>query len=119
MAAGGDSLEAQSQTGSVQGRINDGQGSVVASATATLQGPAAPLQTAVDAQGEFRFLEVPPGTYTVTVSAPGFATAARDDVLVSLGRVTRLDLSLRVSDVHETLDVRGESQLIDPGKVAT
>lgn len=119
MLAVAGSLAAQTQTGSVQGRITDEQGSVIAAGTVTLQGPAAPLQTTLDSQGSFRFLEVPPGTYSVTVAAPGFATAAREAVGVSIGRVTALELSLGVSGVAEALEVRAESQLIDPGKVAT
>ena len=112
-------LAAQTHSGNVQGRLIDEQGSPIAEGTVTLQGSRAPQQTGVDRQGHFRFLQVPPGTYSVTASAPGFATATREAVLVSVGRLTALDIPLRVSDVSEELTVSGETPLIDPGRVAT
>ena len=119
MLAVAGALAAQSQTGNVQGRLLDEHGAPVPGGTATLQGPAAPRQTNVDAQGQFRFLQLPPGTYSVTVAAPGFATVTREPVLVSVGRLTSLEIALRLSDVSEALTVRAEAPLIDPGKVAT
>ncbi len=112
-------LAAQTHSGNVQGRLIDEQGSPIAEGTVTLQGSTAPQRTGVDAQGHFRFLQVPPGTYSVTASAPGFATARREAVLVSVGRLTSLEIPLRVSDVSEELTVSGETPLIDPGRVAT
>ncbi len=112
-------LAAQTHSGTVQGRLIDEQGSPVAGGTVTLEGSAAPQRTSADAQGHFRFLQVPPGAYSVTVSAPGFATVTREAVLVSVGRLTALEIPLRVSDVSEELTVSGETPLIDPGRVAT
>lgn len=108
-----------SLTAEVQGRLIDEQGTPIAGATVTLQGTAAPRQTRVDAQGQFHFLQVPPGPYSVTVAAPGFATDTRADVLVTVGHQTTLDIALRVSDVAEAITVRGEPPLVDPGRVAT
>jgi hypothetical protein len=110
---------AQSNGGSVQGRLLDEHGAPIAGGTVTLQGTAAPLRISADAQGYFRFLQVPPGTYSATVAAPGFATDTRADVLVTVGRQTTLEIALRVSDVAEAVTVRGEPPLIDPGRVAT
>ena len=112
-------LAAQTHSGSVQGRLIDEYGSPIAGGTVTLQGSTAPQQTGADAQGHFRFLQVSPGTYSVTASAPGFATATREAVLVSVGRLTALEILLSVSNVSEELTVSGETPLIDPGRVAT
>ena len=112
-------LAAQTHSGNVQGRLIDEHGSPIAGGTVTLQGSAAPQRTSADAQGHFRFLQVPPGTYSVTASAPGFAAVTREAVLVSVGRLTALEIPLRVSDVNEELTVSAETPLIDPGRVAT
>ena len=113
------SLAAQTHSGTVQGRLIDEHGSPIAGGTVTLQGSTAPQRTTADAQGHFRFLQVPPGTYSVTASAPGFATATREAVLVSVGRLTPLEIPLRILDVNEELTVSAETPLIDPGRVAT
>ena len=68
-------LAAQTHSGTVQGRLIDEHGSPIAGGTVTLQGSAAPQRTSADAQGHFRFLQVPPGTYSVTAAAPGFASS--------------------------------------------
>ena len=112
-------LAAQSHGGSVQGRLIDEQGAPIAGGAVTLQGASAPQRTSADVLGRFRFVQVPPGNYAVTVEAPGFATATRADVGVSVGRQTTLEITLLVSDVTEAVTVRGEPPLIDPGKVAT
>jgi hypothetical protein len=119
MLAAAGTLVAQSYTGNVQGRLIDEHGSPIADGTVTLQGPSAPQRAGVDAQGQFRFFQVPSGTYSVTAAAPGFATVTREAVLVSVGRLTALEISLRVSDVNEAVTVQGEPPLIDPGRVAT
>ena len=66
-------LAAQSHSGTVQGRLIDEHGAPIVGGTVALEGSAAPQRTSADAQGHFRFLQVPPGTYSVTASAPGFA----------------------------------------------
>jgi len=112
-------LAAQTGSGTVQGRLIDEHDSPIAGGTVTLQGSTAPQRTSADAQGHFRFLQVPPGTYSVTAAAPGFAAVTREAVLVSVGRLTALEIPLRVLDLNEELTVSGETPLIDPGRVAT
>jgi hypothetical protein len=112
-------LAAQTHSGTVQGRLIDEHGSPIAGGTVTLQGSGAPQRTSADAQGHFRFLQVPPGEYSVTAAAPGFAAVMREALLVSVGRLTALEIPLRVSDVNEELTVSAEAPLIDPGRVAT
>lgn len=111
-------LVAQSNTGSIYGRVIDEHGSPISGGTATLSGRAAPLTAAVDAQGLFHFLQVAPGTYSLAVAVPGFATFTREEVVVAVGRNTQVDFPLQPAGVREDVTVRGTS-LVDPRKVAT
>jgi hypothetical protein len=68
---------AQNFRGSLVGAVTDSTGSRVPSANILLQASEFPVerQTASDCRGEFRFDDLLPGAYTVTVRAPGFAEA--------------------------------------------
>ena len=112
-------LVAQSNTGNVYGNVIDEQGGTIPGGTATLIGPSAPMTTSVDAQGLFRFLKVPPGKYAVTVVMPGFTTVTRENVIVSVGKNTQVDVQLKLSTVQEAVTVTSATPLIDTRKVET
>ena len=112
-------LEAQTNTGDVHGIVIDEGGVPIQGSLVTLMGPAAPRTTTADAKGLFRFLTVAPGQYSLTVTRPGFTTVTRQDVLVSVGRNTQIDVQLRLATVEEDVTVKGEAPLIDARKVAT
>ena len=79
--------------------------------TATLTGPIAPRTTTVDAGGQFRFLKVPAGKYSVVVTMPGFTTVTQENVIVSVGRNTQVDVKMRISNVQENVTVSGATPL--------
>jgi hypothetical protein len=112
-------LVAQTNTGNVYGNVIDEQGGAIPGGTATLIGPAQPTTTSVNAQGFFRFLKVPPGKYAVTVVMPGFTTVTRENVLVSVGHNTQVDVQLKLSNVQEAVTVTSATPLIDTRKVET
>ena len=70
---------AQTSTTSLQGTVTDPTGAAVANATVELVNVDSKTQrdANTDAQGEYRFQFLPPGTYTLTVGAAGFAPRAR------------------------------------------
>ena len=112
-------LVAQNNTGNVYGNVIDEQGGIIPGGTATLLGPSAPMTTSVDAQGLFRFLKVPPGKYAVTVTMPGFTTVTRENVSVSVGKNTQVDVQLKLSTVQESVTVTSATPLIDTRNVET
>ena len=63
---------AQTQTGTVEGKVLDQQGAVLPGVTMTLTGPRGAQTTVTDAAGEFRFVGVTPGTYSLKVELTGF-----------------------------------------------
>ena len=83
---------AQSATGSVEGRVvNPATGEYLERARVTVEGTA--IETFTDADGAFRLANLPAGTVRVRTFFTGFAEK-RDEIAVTSGQVTRLDVSL-------------------------
>jgi Carboxypeptidase regulatory-like domain len=78
----------------IKGKVLAGDsGKLVKNATVTLNGPTSvALQT--NAAGNFAIKPLPPGKYQVQIQAEGFADAVVEELLVKLGKVTRLEVSL-------------------------
>jgi Carboxypeptidase regulatory-like domain/TonB-dependent Receptor Plug Domain len=112
-------LAAQTNTGSVYGNVIDEQNMPIPGGTATLIGSAAPRTAPVDSGGLFRFLKVAPGKYAVTVTMPGFTTVTRENVIVSVGNNSQVELQLKLSNVQEAVTVTSATPLIDTRKVET
>jgi hypothetical protein len=106
---------AQEQTGSIQGTVKDSSGAVLPGVTmearsAALVGVA---NAVTDERGTYRFPALPPGTYTVTAALQGFDTAKVDGVVLLLGQILKIDLALKVGGIAETVEVTGQTPLID------
>jgi hypothetical protein len=110
---------AQIQGGSITGAIKDEQGGVLPGVTVSAQGVDATLTAVTDATGEFRFLNLAPGTYKITSALQGFATVVRDQVIVSVGKNVDLPMTLKVSGLSETITVSGESPIVDTKATGT
>jgi hypothetical protein len=112
---------AQEQTGSIQGAVKDAQGGVLPGVTVEAKNLATgATQTAVTgATGIYRFPSLPPGRYDVSASLQGFQTAKTPNVILTLGQLLTVDLSMAVAGVSETVQVTGESPLIDTKQNAT
>ncbi len=102
---------AQSATSSLRGTITDGKGLVVAGATATLNNAATGFSrtTTTDDQGVYQFLEMPPATYVLTVSATGFATTKRENVVLQVSNPASVNMTLQVQGGSVIVDVSGEA----------
>lgn len=111
-------LSASAQT-LFQGRIDvvvqDAQGSVVPGATVAVSGPAAQNQI-TDAGGEARFLNLPPGTYTVNATLAGFRPYVNERVTVASGSGTPLRITMQVMGVAESVQVTAAEPIVDPAR---
>src|SRR5689334_11516869 len=95
-----------STTGTVEGVVADAKGDVVPGATVTLSGGnlIKPLTATSDSNGEYRFNQVPPGRYTVSIGAfKGFAAYKQDNVEVNLSRSTTANIALAISGTGATV----------------
>ena len=106
---------AQEQTGVLQGRITDSSGGVLPGVTVEAKSPAlVGSATAVTGRdGIFRFPALSPGRYSITATLAGFKPAAQDTIVLELGQLLKVNLTLEVGAVTETVMVKGESPLID------
>ena len=110
------SAQAQTQTtGNVEGTVTDPNGAVVPNVTITISGPnlIRPQTTTSDADGYYRFSQVPPGRYTVDVAAAnGFNAYKNESVEVNLskGSTANIQLSLATGNVG-TVDVVATPQI--------
>src|SRR5918993_716329 len=98
---------AQSSVGTVEGTVTDEQGAILPGATATLTGPRGEQTVQTDDKGQFRFLSVPPGTYTLKLNlGTTFAPQTRE-VILGLGKTAVVDFSLKMASLTETVEVTG------------
>lgn len=69
-----------------------------------------------DTSGAFRVALLPPGSYTVSVEIAGFAKEVRKGITLTLGKEISLDFALKLSTKAETVEVTGETPLVDATK---
>jgi len=109
---------AQVLYGSLTGNITDPNGAAVAGAkvearnvnTGTAQ------EATADSNGIYRFVTVLPGTYTITITAPGFAKQENQNVLVIVNTVRRVDVSFTLAKVNESVTVTSEAPILQTDK---
>jgi len=108
-------LRAQSGTSSaLSGEVTDPSGAAVphASVTATDIDTKAMRASETDATGHFLFSQINPGTYVVTVTAPGFAGSRSAPTSVGVGRTVALNFSLQITTTNQTVEVTAQQGLL-------
>ena len=100
-------VEAQSSTTSLRGTVSDPQGAVLPDAAVTLSGSATGFSksTKTDRDGVYQFLQLPPGTYTLTVNKPGFAPLKENNLQLLVNVPATSDLSMRIKGEVNVVDV--------------
>jgi hypothetical protein len=109
---------AQILYGSIVGVITDAQGAHVPGATVTIVNRETNLtrEAVTDAQGSYSFTNVLAGPYDVKVSLSGFREAVRANVPVTIGQIARVDLTLEVGVLTETVTVQSAAELLQTDK---
>ena len=110
---------AQLQGGSISGTVADEQGAILPGVTITLRGVDATQEVTTEGNGQFRFLNLAPGFYTLSASLQGFTTLVREQVQVVVGRNVDLLFALKLASVAETITVTGESPMVDTRATGT
>lgn len=106
---------AQETTGGLQGTVKDSTGAVVPNAQVSITSTAMiGAKTAnTDNSGYFRFANLPPGTYTITVSAKGFNTLKRAGQVIEVGHLPTVDIALKVGGSEQVVEVTANAAQID------
>jgi hypothetical protein len=71
------------------------------------------VTTATDANGEYKFSELPIGTYKITYQHEGFQQLIRENVVLTAGFTATVDVSLRVGSISDSVTVQAESPVVD------
>jgi len=103
-------------SGTIHGTIKDDSGAVLPGVTATLTSPAlqvGQLVQVTDTSGNYRFVDLPAGTYALKFELPGFGTLIRDSLRLTVGFVARIDETLKVGVMQESVTVSGQSPVVD------
>ena len=104
-------LSAQATT-SVNGRVTDPSGAVVPGAALklTLQSTGAVREGISDASGQYQFSQLAPGTYTLSVSASGFATNKRANLELLVSQPATVNVTLQLANVTQQVTVNETAQ---------
>ena len=110
----GEPLAAQTTYGSIAGTVTDASGAAIADAQVTLTnlGTAEKRVAQSGADGLYDFVNLLPGRYSILAEKTGFKRITRPEVLVEVGQSVRIDITLQVGDVNQTIEVTGETPLL-------
>jgi hypothetical protein len=96
--------------------VRDTSGAVLPGVTVEASSPALIEKTrsvVTDGTGQYRLVDLRPGTYTVTFSLPGFALVKREGIELTAAFTATVNVELRVGALEETVTVSGEPPIVD------
>ena len=102
--AGSSGLAAQGGDGSLRGAVQDDQGGALPDVTVTATSPAllSPSLAISDAVGNYRLVNLPPGTYTLTAELAGFSVVRREGILLRAGANCQVDITMALCMLEDT-----------------
>ena len=105
---------AQETTAGLEGTIKDATGATLGGANVVLSGPKliGVKSYSTDKSGYYRFANVPPGTYTLKVTASGFAEITKSDIILEVGHLPTVDVTV-VAGTMEVVEVNTVNPQID------
>jgi hypothetical protein len=106
----------QLASASITGVVRDTSGAVMPGVTVEATSPALieKVRSAItDDQGQYRLVNLVPGTYSISFVLPGFATFRRDDLVLPPSFTATVNAELRVGALEESITVSGEAPVVD------
>ena len=108
-------LYAQVPTADLSGIVTDSTGAAISGAAVTITntGTAAARTSNTNGEGGYSLSSLNPGRYTMLVEAKGFKRAERKDIELQVGQAARLDYTLDIGNVSETVEVSGGAPVLE------
>ena len=106
---------ASAQVG-IAGSVKDGTGAAMPGVTVEASSPALiekSRSVVTDTAGQYRLVDLSPGTYTVTFTLPGFKTVRRTDVALEGTLIAQVNAEMQIGSLEESITVTGESPVVD------
>ncbi len=103
----------QGATGIITGNVTDESGAAIVGAkvTAINTGTGAQASTTTNETGDYRFVEMPTGMYTITIEANGFRKTTLSAQRLVVATTLRMDATLAVGDVTTSVTVESVAAL--------
>ena len=107
---------AQVDTGSLVGTVKDASGALLPGVTVTASNTDTGIATATKTEqnGDYVITPLHIGRYSISVEVTGFHREIRKDIVLDVQQTIRLDFSLKVGAVSETMEVSGAPPLLEP-----
>ena len=105
---------AQAQT--IAGIVRDTSGAILPGVTVEASSPALIEKVragVTDASGQYRIVDLRPGTYSVSFMLPGFSTVIRQEVELTGSGVFTVNAEMKVGNLEETITVVGDTPIVD------
>jgi hypothetical protein len=98
--------------------VKDAQGGALPGVTVTATSPdmIRPASATTDAEGYYRLVNLPPGTYEITAELPGFSAFRREGILLRGGATFQVDITMALGTLQETITVTGETPMLEVSK---
>jgi predicted heme/steroid binding protein len=108
-------------TGDLHVTVKDPKGNAVTNATVIAQDPAKGVERTAtsDGQGGYTAQLLPPGSYTVTVTTPGFTKVENTNISVTVGGLVELPVTLAVAGGKEVIEVSSQAALVETSRSST
>jgi hypothetical protein len=106
----------QTVGGGIAGVVKDPTGAVLPGVNVEAASPALiekVRSVVTDATGNYKIIDLRPGTYTVTFTLPGFSTVKREGVELTVGFTANVSVELKVGSLEETVTVTGATPVVD------
>jgi hypothetical protein len=104
------------ESATIAGTVRDASGGVLPGVTVEASSSALiekVRSVTTNNTGQYSIVALPPGTYTLTFTLPGFNTVRQENIQLTAAVTASINADLRVGDLQETVTVTGEAPIVD------
>lgn len=106
---------AQTTIGTLRGFVSEEKGEALPGVTIEISGGSllSPRSAVTDGRGQYRFVSLPPGTYTLCAKLQGFEVCWMKGVAVQVGKTSTADIQMKIGTLENTIQVTAARPVID------